>query len=145
MWVMRSRAVLFVILFLAACSTAPRVRSDAPPTPPDIVDFLLTSAATDFHTHRSPDPARFRNVRIGHVTPASGETIYLMCGEFLPAQDSGTAEWTPFVTIQTSGYEQYIGALAEADYCRNSRVTWNRESDVSALLQTRLDSLSQDG
>ena len=143
-WVMRYRAVPFVVLILAACSTAPGVRSDAPPAPPDVVNFLLTSAATDFHTHRPPDPTRFRNVHIGHATAASGETTYLMCGEFLPMENSGAAEWTSFVTIQTSHYEQYIGTHAGAGYCDDSRVTWSREGDVSALLQDRLDALRQD-
>jgi hypothetical protein len=32
-----------------------------------VVQFLITSAATDFRTHRPPDPGRFRDVRIGHV------------------------------------------------------------------------------
>ena len=65
----------------------------------------------------------------------------MLCGQFLPAQEAGTPEWTPFVTIKTSGYEQYIGAQAEASYCQRSSVIWDKESDLSTVLQSRLDSL----
>jgi hypothetical protein len=75
----------------------------------------------------------------------------MMCGEFLPAAGDASAgtgggagamrEWTPFVTIKTSGYEQYIGAQAEASYCQRSSVIWDKESDLSTVLQSRLDSL----
>jgi hypothetical protein len=65
----------------------------------------------------------------------------MLCGQFLPAQEAGTAEWTPFVTIKTSGYEQYIGAQAEAAYCQRPSVIWGKEGDLSASLQSRFDSL----
>jgi hypothetical protein len=104
------------------------------------VEFLLTSAATDFHTHRPPDPARFRDVRVGHVVTPSGQEQYVLCGQFLPAQEGGTAEWTPFATIKTSGYEQWIGAQT-ADSCQRSSVIWDKVGDLSSSLQTRLASL----
>jgi hypothetical protein len=138
---MRYSTVLVATLLLAACSTASITRSDTQAASPDVVQFLLTSAATDFHTHRSPDPARFRNVRIGHVKTSSGEDQYLLCGQFLPAQEAGNAEWTPFVTIKTSDYEQYLGRQAEASYCQHSSVIWDNEGDLSSSLQSRLDSL----
>src|SRR5262245_53167457 len=56
---------------------------------PTVVQFLLTSAATDFHSHRRLDPVRFRDVRIGHVMTASGEKQYRLCGQFLPAREAG--------------------------------------------------------
>ena len=139
--VMRYPIVLSVTLLLGACHKAPVTRSDSQPVSPAVVQFLLTSAAADFHTHRPPDPVRFRDVRIGHVTTASGEAQYMLCGQFLPAQEAGTPEWTPFVTIKTSGYEQYIGAQAEASYCQRSSVIWDKVSDLSTVLQSRLDSL----
>ena len=138
---MRYPAVLFATLVLTTCGRPSVTRRDSQPASPAIVQFLLTSAAADFHTHRPPDPVRFRDVRIGHVTTASGEAQYMLCGQFLAAQAAGTAEWTPFVTIKTSGYEQYIGAQAEASYCQRSSVTWDQDSDLSTLLQSRLDSL----
>ena len=152
---MRYLAVLFAPFVLAACSTAPVTRSEsqgASPaqvlTPelqkgsidPVVVQFLLTAAATDFHTHRPPYPVHFRDVRIGHVMTPSGEEQYMLCGQFLPAQEGGNAEWTPFATTKTSGYEQWIGAQA-AGFCQRSSVIWDKEGDLSPSLQSRLDSL----
>jgi len=151
---MRYLAAFLATLVLTACSMAPVTRIEsravssarvpAPEgqkTPIDsVVQFLLTSAATDFHTHRPPDPARFRDVRIGHVMTPSGEEQYMLCGQFLPAQAGGKAEWTPFATIKTSGYEQWIGAQATA-FCQGSSVIWDKVGDLSSSLQSRLDSL----
>jgi hypothetical protein len=151
---MRYLAALLATLVLAACSTAPVARSDpqaAIPTPvlaPDpqkasidlVVQFLLTAAATDFHTHGPSEPVRFRDVRIGHVMTPSGEEQYMLCGQFLLAQEGGNAEWTPFATIKTSGYEQWNGAQA-AGFCQRSSVIWDKEGDLSSSLQSRLDSL----
>ena len=64
----------------------------------------------------------------------------MLCGEFLPAQEGGKAEWTPFATIKTSGYEQWIGAQA-ARSCQGSSVIWDKVGDLSSSLQSRLDSL----
>jgi len=152
--IMRYLAVLLATLVLAACSTAPVTRSESQAVSPtqvlapelqkasidSVVQFLLTAAATDFHTHRPPDPVRFRDVRIGHVMTPSGEERYMLCGQFLPAQEGGKAEWTPFVTIKTSGYEQWIGAHA-VGVCQGSSVIWDTVGDLSSSLQGRLDSL----
>jgi hypothetical protein len=79
-------------------------------------------------------------VRVGHVMSPTGEEQYRLCGQFLPAQQGGKAEWTPFATIKTSGYEQYIGAQA-AGFCNDASVIWDKEGDLSSSLQSRLDSL----
>jgi hypothetical protein len=135
---MRYSVVLCATLVVAACGTTPATRTDSQVASSAVVEFLLTSAATDFHTHRPPTPARFRDVRIGHIMTPSGEAQYMLCGEFLPAEEAGNAEWTPFVTIKTSGYEQYIG---ETSYCQRSSVIWDTEGDLATSLQSRLDSL----
>jgi hypothetical protein len=150
---MRYLPVLFPILVLAACSKAPVTRNESPavsPTqaaatePPQALDsvlqFLLSSAANDFHNHRPPDPVRFRNVRLAHVTTSDGKSHYRLCGEFLPAPEGGKAEWAPFATIKTSGYEQWIGAQA-ANYCQGSSLIWDNVDDLSSALQNRFDSL----
>ena len=137
---MRYLAVLFTTLVLAGCSKAPVTRSESQTVSPTVVQFLLTAAASDFHTHRPPDPVRFRDVRIGHVMTPSGEQQYMLCGQFLPAQEAGKAEWTPFATIKTSGYEQWIGAQA-ARFCQGPSVIWDKVDDLSSSLQSRLDSL----
>lgn len=105
-----------------------------------VVEFLLTASATDFHTHRPPDPVRFRDVRVGHVMTAGGQERYMLCGLFLPAKDGANAEWTPFATIKTSDYEQWIGAQA-AGFCQDSTIIWDEVGDLSPSLQNRLDSL----
>ena len=151
---MRYLAVLFGTLVLAACSRAPITHSKSQAVSPaqvlapelqktsidSVIQFLLSAAATDFHTHRPPDPGRFRDVRVGHVMSSGGEVQYMLCGQFLPAQEGGRVEWTPFATIKTSGYEQWIGAQAAA-FCQASSVTWDNEGDLSSSLQSRLDSL----
>ena len=135
---MRYPAALVATLVLAACGSAPVTRADAPAASPAVVQFLLTSAAKDFHVHRPPGPLRFRDVRIGHVKISSGEEQYMMCGEFLPTQEAGQAEWTPFVTIKMSDYEQYIG---ETTYCQRPGTVWDAAGDLATALQSRLDSL----
>lgn len=144
---MPNRHTLLAVLLLAACRTAPTtngasraVNPASLATPDSVVDFLLTAAATDFHAHRPPDPAGFRAVRLGRVIAASGAARYMLCGEFLPAAGGPNAEWVPFATIRTSGYEQWIGAQA-VGYCQGSSITWSSVGDLSASLQRRLDSL----
>ena len=151
---MRYLTVLFATLVLAACSTTPVQRGKSQAVSPtqvpapelqnasidSVVQFLLTAAATDFRTHRPPDLVRFRDVRIGHVVTPGGNEQYMLCGQFLPAQEGGNAEWTPFATIKTSGYEQWIGAQA-ARFCQGSSVIWDKVGDLSSSLQSRLASL----
>lgn len=79
-------------------------------------------------------------MRIGHVLTPSGEKQYRLCGQFLPAQEAGKAEWTPFATIKTSNYEQCVGAQA-AGFCQDSSVIWDNVDDLSPSLLSRLDSL----
>lgn len=151
--VMRYLPILITTVVLAACSTAPVTRTASRPVSSSqvpaqelekaavdsVIQFLLTAAATDFHRHRPPDPVRFREVRLGHWITPGGEKQYLLCGEFLPAQEGGKAEWMPFATIKTDPYEQWLGAQA-AGVCQNPLVTWDTVSDLSSSLQSRLDS-----
>ena len=73
------------------------------------------------------------------MTP-DGEKQYMLCGQFLPAQEGDKAEWTSFATIKTFGYEQWIGAQA-AGLCQRLSITWDKEGDLSSALQSELDSL----
>jgi hypothetical protein len=104
------------------------------------MEFLLRSAANDFHVHRPPVVERFRDVRFGHVMTPAGAKQYQLCGEFLPQQPEGKTEWMPFATIKTSGFEQYLGGQA-ASWCQRSQFVRDRDEDLSATLQNRLDSL----
>ena len=146
-------AILLSTILFAACGTAPATNTKptaASPTQPPmvepqkasidptIVDFLLTSAAKDFHDHSKPGPARFRNVQIGHAAGSDGKPQYTMCGEFLPKGQEDTGEWLAFTTIKTSGYEQYVGKMASS-HCQE--LTWDSVGDQSAALQGKLDAL----
>ena len=64
----------------------------------------------------------------------------MLCGQFLPVQGEAKAEWTPFATIKTSGYEQWTGTQA-AGFCQGSSIVWDKVGDLSSALQSRLDSL----
>ena len=141
---MKILLLVIATLTFAACSKPSVTKSDASPTAVSSpkfdpnVEFLLTSAATDFKEHRPPDPARFRNVRVGHITSPEGEKQYRMCGEFLPKGDEAKDEWKSFATIKTSGYEQWLGSQA-ASYCQGSSFVWDDVGDLSSELQSRLD------
>ena len=71
---------------------------------------------------------------------SAGIKQYMLCGDFMPQRGEGKAEWTPFATIKTSGYEQYIGGQA-VSFCQASQVAWDKNEDLSSALQNRLDSL----
>lgn len=136
---MRSLLALLTTCVIVACGTAPAARELSHPRTASMdptVEFLLASAASDFHTNRNSYPARFRNVRSGYFVTAEGTRQYRLCGEFLPAREP--AEWVRFATIKTDPYEQWLGAQA-APFC-DSAMTWN-EGDLSSLLQNRLDLL----
>ena len=146
---MRYLVASFVTLLFAACSTTPH--GQLQPASPgqlsasdgqldSLIQLLLSDAASDFHSHRPPSVAQVRNVRIGHVRSADGAKQYMLCGEFLPEQREGKVEWTPFATIKTSGYEQWLGAQA-ANLCQRSTVIWDSKGDLSSSFQTRLDSM----
>ena len=152
---MRHLTTLIAALCLTASSTTASVtrrelqlrtgdpahaRDPQTPSADSVVQFLLLAAATDFHAHGPPDPARFHQVRIGHVMTPGGIKQYLLCGQFLPAQTGSKAKWTSFVTIKTSGYEQYIGAQATA-FCQSSSIIWEKRSDLSTSLQSQIESL----
>ncbi|HUP87740.1 MAG TPA: hypothetical protein VM100_00165 [Longimicrobiales bacterium] len=135
--ILRLLTATFIALGIPGCASTLRT---ARPTLNADVEYLITSAATDFHEHRPPDPVRFRAVKAGHYTAPGGETKYLICGEFLPADKQGTSEWMSFATIQTSKYEQWLGG-STLTFCNSTSVTWDKFDDLSSALQLRLDSL----
>jgi hypothetical protein len=103
------------------------------------VQYLIESAASDFHAHGPLKPIHFRNVRFGHVK-SSDVTMYMLCGQFTPDPKTDKAKWVPFVTIKTHAYEQYLGDQA-ASLCKRSSITWDIQKDLSSSLQDRYDSL----
>ena len=101
-----------------------------------VKEFLLTSAATDFHEHQPPYPAKFRKVKIGHIGDTTKSGAWRLCGEFLPSEDGDKAEWIGFATIKTSGYEQYIGSATT--YCTHKDIIWDN-TNLSTPLKKKLD------
>jgi hypothetical protein len=104
---MRYFAIIFATLVLIDCKTTHDEHGQSRnqvSAPDSIVQYLLNAAATDINTHRPPHPVRFRDIHISHVTITRGIEQFMFCGEILPDQKEGNAEWTPFVTIMTSDY-----------------------------------------
>ena len=151
---MRSFAALCAACFLAGCGSdqASRSQSQAASTAPantaparrasidPPVQLLLAAAAKDFHAHQPPYPARFRDVRVGRRVAPDGTELHMLRGQFLPAEGKGEPEWTPFVTIKTSDYEQLLGAQA-VSFCEQPSIVWEDREDLSSSLQSQLDSL----
>ncbi|HET6554822.1 MAG TPA: hypothetical protein VFG49_14950 [Dyella sp.] len=100
--------------------------------------YLIDSAAADFHAHSTPAPVQFRHVRLGHVSAADGAKQYFLCGEYAPASSAGKAAWTPFITIKTSGYENWLGDQAKS-YCERPSIEWDDAGELSSVLQQRFD------
>ncbi|MDQ2770312.1 MAG: hypothetical protein M3Y54_07415 [Bacteroidota bacterium] len=97
---------------------------------------LLDASAKDFHEHQPPVPVRFRDVQFKYFRGNN----YLICGEFLAQAKQDKQEWTPFATIKTSGYEQWIG-LNALPYCQDSKAIPYQGADLSSALKSRFDGL----
>ena len=106
------------------------------------VEFLLASAAADFHAHPPAGALRFYNVRIGYLTTSEGLMRYMLCGEFASGQGSGHEERTSFATIDSpggpNGYQQLLGGN---NVCDDPSANFGSASDLSSSLQSRFDSL----
>ncbi len=127
---MKVTKLLFTLILTSAAIAAATVP----------VEYLIASAAADFHEHGPAKSLHFRHVRVGHDVSADGTTMYMLCGEFTATQKAGKADWMPFATIKTSGYEQYMGEQAKG-FCKRSSVVWDGQKDLSSSLQERFDSL----
>ncbi len=101
---------------------------------PAIVEFLLASSAKDFKASGANPPTGIRAARIGFYSE-SGRGNYVLCGSFKAGVGS-QAKWTPFATIKTLDYEQWLGGNARA-YCGQRAIKWFA-GDHSAALAKRL-------
>ncbi len=107
--------------------------SAAPKQPdPAAVEFLIAAAAADFRASPSAVPVAIRKARVGYF-PEGGTGRYFLCGSFKSREVNG-AEWIQFATIKTSGYEHWIGGMAEAQ-CANKRIKWYGADHANELLQ----------
>jgi hypothetical protein len=151
---MKYFAIICAALFLFAGSTTlsaqgatrPKGSAQAADHAPEkarldsIVQFLITSAANDFHAHGPAGPLRFRKVRLGHILTPEGANQYRMFGQFLQTEKSAKSLWTGFATIKTSGYEQWIGSQASS-FTQDPSFRWDKTGDLSKRLQSLYDSL----
>jgi hypothetical protein len=134
---MRGLVLAGLVMLVAGCSSVPAVpvEAAAPPSADSASrNYLLDSAAADFRDH-GPAPARFRSVRYGVVEGAGGSSMSLLCGEFQAR--GGSEEWVAFATLQTSKYEQWLGAAAKG-FCERPAFGWDAD-DLSSELQKRFE------
>jgi hypothetical protein len=151
---MRYLTTLLVALLIGGCSKSPAPQTDSASanasqvadqgpknsSVDSVQDFLLTTAASDLHSHGPSRVLRFRDVHFRYVVSQAGDTVYLMCGQFLPEKEGRKTEWIPFAAIKTDPYEQWIGAQA-TPFCGESSPVSGKADDLSSLLQSRFDSL----
>jgi hypothetical protein len=107
-------------------------------------EFLLQSAAADFHAHPPAKTLRFYNVRLGYVMASEGLRKYMLCGEFLSNPDSHHGERAFFMTIDSpggpNGYGQFLSGEG-IESCNDPSVTWSSTGDLASSLQSQFDTL----
>ena len=104
--------------------------------PDSVIHFLIDSAAKDFNDHQPPTVIDIRNVKAGYISSGK-ETTYLICGELLSQEEK---DWVPFVTIKTSGYEQYIG---DNVYCQKATFEKAENDGLSDEIKRKLNALNK--
>ena len=106
-------------------------------------EFLLRSAAADFHAHPPAKHLHFYNVRLGYSITPERKKKYMLCGEFLSDSDSDHGERAFFMTIDSpggpNGYDQFLGGEV-IDLCGKPSVAWSDLGDLSSSLQGIFDS-----
>jgi hypothetical protein len=118
-----------------AAATEPAVTNKQSAAPgKEVVEFLLSTAATEFKMPSPLTPVAFRRVRVGYFSDTSPGR-YVLCGSVQSSTPQKT-EWIQFATIQTSPYEQWLGGVAES-VCRSKKVKWYT-GDLSADLLKRV-------
>lgn len=152
------RIILIFFLFIAlACNRHPgsqqNVHSDHSDTsaivatgqnqPDSVLQFLITSCVSDILHQGRTLPVLFSASYLGYKQLPTGEKQFLLCGKFQSKVQEHKDIWIPFATIQTSGYEQWIGAQA-VNICQDSTIVWDRSNDLSLSLQAQFDSLMKE-
>lgn len=132
---------LVAVLSIGGCSEKPDPMSERKPLPiivqPMTADAMIVVAIEDFQSHQPPTPVDFRNVRFGLMPKDEQQNRALLCGEFLVFDGKDKREWTAFATIQTEGYEQWLGGAAFG-ICQQSNIKWQGDADYSAALKKKL-------
>lgn len=120
---------LAAALFIVAAGHA-AAQSKAPDT---AAQELIGYAAADFKQHSSVLPRQFRHVKLGQLRAEDGRHRLVLCGEFL-AEDTKKPRWTPFVTIKTDPYEQWLGGQSRS-FCSGPGFKLLGKQDLSAELK----------
>jgi hypothetical protein len=120
---------LAAILFLVSCGSQETTEPAAAHASPET--FLIESAATDFQQHVAPTGIAFRAVHAGVMSGPDGARLNLICGEYRKSQED---VWTPFATIQTSDYENWLG---ETTYCSSEGTSLDASRDLAEALTQR--------
>lgn len=136
------RVILSAVLAVATAASCGYARAAEPKSAsplgsvpgPTVVEFLLSTAVSEFRTPGRVRAISFRNVQVGYFAD-TGPGRYVLCGNVEVAKTQGS-EWIQFATIQTSGYEQWLGGVA-ASICASSYVRWY-PGDYSPELLKRL-------
>jgi hypothetical protein len=129
------RSLILSVLLLAGCQGSGQRATHLPAMVEGNTEaFLIESAASDFRIHVAPEGVSFRNVHVGVFRGDNGSTVNLMCGEFRTADNA--ADWQPFATLRTEGYENWLGSAAAA-YCRGSNTTLDTKRDLATELGAR--------
>lgn len=108
--------------------------------PDSITEFLLNSAATDFHSGQITKPIRFRDVKVGFLMLPNQDRQYVLCGQFLEQQKEEGDQWMPFATIKTSPYEHWVGIQA-GTFCDDPELMVQKDTDLSSALNSKLEAL----
>lgn len=131
----RCALIAMALALVVSQSASAGVKSEAPASAdPAAIEFLLGSSARDFKGSGSGRPTAIRSARVGYFAE-SGKGVYLLCGSFKSGTGS-QAKWTPFATIKTSDYEQWLGGSAKY-YCEQRSIKWY-SGDHSSALEQRL-------
>ncbi|MFM9865798.1 MAG: hypothetical protein ACKVRO_19560 [Micropepsaceae bacterium] len=129
------RTLILSALLLAGCQGGEqRVAHPPAAVAENLEAFLIESAASDFKKHVAAEGVSFRNVHLGVFRGGNGATVNLMCGEFRTADNA--ADWEPFATLRTEGYENWLGGSAAA-YCRGSNTVLDTNRDLAAALSAQ--------
>ncbi|HEV2516800.1 MAG TPA: hypothetical protein VGV07_16210 [Devosia sp.] len=120
---------MFKVLAVAALLLA----QAQPVSSPATVDELVAASVADFRAHQSPPPTDFRAVRVGSIANADGGRQLLLCGEARVTPETGTM-WLPFATLQTGGYEQWLGGNATA-LCTQPGIEWDPAEDLAGTMK----------
>ena len=129
------RTLILSVLLVAGCQGGERRATHLPAAVAGNLEaFLIKSAASDFRSHVAPEDVSFRNVHIGVFRGENGSTVNLICGEFRTADSA--ADWEPFATLRTEGYENWLGDSAVA-YCQGSNTVLDTNRDLAAALSAQ--------